>query len=362
MKLTSSLHRAYERLDPDYSARTDALCVQLDQLLELTRQVPSQFLRKLKPAIVVSLKWKFDYLFKTLESPFEMEADVAQWIRMLEIFKRLGHLGWFEVDDISAKVDAWDRTAKGFDLGWTTTTEGERFAASRPIAKERADQFLEMLGGNGYIEGKQILDSGCGPGRYIDVLREYNPKSITGMDQGVRLIEVLKKRFKDDPCVNIIKGTCEKLEFPDNSFDFVLSNGVIHHTSADLLTMLKDHARVLRPGGAMFIMLVGKGGLELKMWEFLRNLLNDVPLEEMISFFDQSISPLRMQGIVDHMYGEYQETSREQFEAWCNDGLFSRIERVAGVEGLDVTPELYQHDVYYTARFGCGNLRYLCYK
>ena len=361
MQTSKSLHRAYERLDPDYAARTDALCAQLDKLLRLSQQVPSKFLRKLKPAIVISLKWKFDYLFKTLESPFEMEADVAQWIRMLEIFKRLGHLGWFEMEDLSLKVDAWDRTAQGFDLGWTTTTEGERFKASRPIAKERTDQFLEMLGGPGYIKGKDILDSGCGPGRYIDVLREYDPKSITGMDQGVRLIEVLKDRFKEDSRVEIVKGTCEKLEFSDNSFDFVLSNGVIHHTSADLKTMLEDHARVLRPGGAMFIMLVGKGGLELKIWEFLRNFLNDVPLQEMIGFFDKSISPLRMQGIVDHMYGEYQETSQEQFESWCA-GTFTRIERVAGVEGLDVTRELYQHDPYYTARFGCGNLRYLCYK
>ena len=53
------------------------------------------------------------------------------------------------------------------------------------------------------------------------------------MDQGKRLVEVLKEKFKDEPNINISKGTCTKLEFADESFDFVLLNGVIHHTKAD---------------------------------------------------------------------------------------------------------------------------------
>jgi len=108
-------------------------------------------------------------------------------------------------------------------------------------------------------------------------------------------------------------------------------------------------------------MLVGKGGLELKIWEFLRDFLYDVPMPQIIDFFGESMSPLRMQGIVDHMYGEYQETAREVFEGWCKN-IFSKIERVPGVPGLDVTPEIYQQDPYFSARFGDGNLRYLCYK
>ena len=218
-----------------------------------------------------------------------------------------------------------------------------------------------MLGGPGYIKGKRILDSGCGPGRYIDLLRRLEPEKITGMDQGERLVEVLKKRFKDDPKVEIHRGTVEKLKFDDAAFDFVLSNGVIHHTPHDLETMLKDHARVLKPGGAMFIMLVGKGGLELKIWEFLRGFLYDIPIEAMLARVKPLVSPLRLQGIVDHMYGEYQQTSREQFEGWC-EGLFTKIERVPGIPGLDVTPEIYKDDPYYEPRFGSGHIRYICYK
>ena len=52
-------------------------------------------------------------------------------------------------------VDPWDRTAKGFDLGWTKTTEGESFENSKKIAKERTDQILEILGGPEFIKGKE---------------------------------------------------------------------------------------------------------------------------------------------------------------------------------------------------------------
>ena len=111
----------------------------------------------------------------------------------------------------------------------------------------------------------------------------------------------------------------------------------------------------------MFIMLVGRGGLELKMWEFIRALLYDVPLPALLQRFGPCMSPLRLQGIVDHMYGEYQQTSREEFESWCSH-IFTRIQRVPGVAGLDVTPELYADDPYFTERFGCGHVRYVCYK
>lgn len=362
MNSKQNVHRAYARLKPDFTVRLSALEKDLDNLIELSRAVESNLLRKIKPFIAVSLKWRFDFLCKTMESPFELESDVQYWSRFLETLRVLGSLQWFDIykEKLNTK-DPWIRTAQGFDLGWTTTTAGAQFEVSRQIAKERLDQIIGMLGGSEYIRGKYILDSGCGPGRYVDLLRSLEPKRIIALEQGPRLIKVILERFKGDPIVEIVQGTCEKLDFPDETFDFVLSNGVLHHTPSDIKTMIIDHARVLRKGGAMFIMLVGYGGLELKMWEFLRNFLHDVPLDVMLETLKGCVSPLRLQGVVDHMYGEYQQTRREDFEDWSSS-IFSRIERIPGIAGLDVTPELYNDDPYFDVRFGCGQLRYLCFK
>lgn len=363
MKTVLNAHRAYERINSNQEKRMAVLFDKLDDLIKKARLVESNLFRKLKPFIALSLKWRFDFLCKTLESPFELEQDVEYWNRVMDYFKILGDNDWFDIDKNKKSImNPWKRTADGFDLGWVTTTEGDRYKVSKKIAKERLDQIVRMLASQKQgIEGQEILDSGCGPGRYVDLMLGYKPKKITGMDQGERLIKVLKKRFENNGNVKIIKGTCQKLTFKDESFDIVFSNGVMHHTPSDLKTMLKDHARVLRKGGVMFIMLIGKGGLELKMWEFLRNFLYDIPLEEMLKVLIDCISPLRLQGVVDHMYGEYQETDRKEFENWCSS-IFKRIERIPGIAGIDVTPELYQDDPYFKVRFGCGQLRYLCYK
>jgi len=136
MTSPAPVYKAYARLRADHAEREATLSARLDALLKLARDVESPLLREMKPTIVLALKWKFDYLAKTLESPFELEADVAHWHGVLEMLRTLGEQRWFPVTaGTAAPPDAWRRTADGFDLGWTTTTEGE---ASPPRARSRA--------------------------------------------------------------------------------------------------------------------------------------------------------------------------------------------------------------------------------
>ena len=356
------LYKAYLRIKIDYEERLLNLEKKIDYLLNLSKECKSDLIRELKPSIVLTLKWKFDYLAKTLESPFEIESDIDHWIDIFRVFKRLSELNWFDLDKKkSLKQDVWQRTAEGFDFGWTQTTKKNDFENSKKIAQDRLNQIIDLIGVKNYFFNKDVLDSGCGPGRYIDLISKLKPNKIVGMDQGDRLISALKNRFVDKKNIIIEKGTCENLNYKDSSFDFILSNGVLHHTPSSIPDMIKDHSRVLRHNGIMFIMLVGIGGLELKIWEFIRGFLYDVPLKNMMEKFKGKLSILRMQGIVDHMYGEYQQTSRESFENICKP-LFKKIVRVPGIEGLDVTPEIYANDPYFEARYGTGHLRYLCYK
>jgi SAM-dependent methyltransferase len=50
----------------------------------------------------------------------------------------------------------------------------------------------------------------------------------------------------------------EQMQFADNSFDFIWSWGVIHH-SANTSTILKEMKRVLKPGGRAKIMVYHRG-------------------------------------------------------------------------------------------------------
>lgn len=141
--MESNLYKAYDRIRPSHAERAKRLSSRLDDLLNLARSIESPLLRRMKPAMVVSIKWRFDYLIKTLESPFELEKDIEHWITILETFKTLGHLGWFEIDKNSKQIDPWQRTAQGFDLGWTTTTEGLKFEASKKLPLTVWSNFMK---------------------------------------------------------------------------------------------------------------------------------------------------------------------------------------------------------------------------
>ena len=96
----NSLHKAYDHINVDMTQRTERLYTLFDRLLETSKTVQSELLRKLKPTIVLSLKWRFDYLIKTMESPFELEKDVAYWTSVLESLSTLGNLDWFDLDSL----------------------------------------------------------------------------------------------------------------------------------------------------------------------------------------------------------------------------------------------------------------------
>jgi hypothetical protein len=70
---------------------------------------------------------------------------------------------------------------------------------------------------------------------------------------------------------------------------------------------------------------------------------------------------MRIQGFLDHSYGEYKETPRLVFEKILRKN-FSKIQKIDGISGADVTKKTFKDDSFFTKRFGSGNLRYLCEK
>ena len=67
-----NLYKAYDRINVSHEERTKRLYGQLDKLLEISNSIESDLLRQLKPTVALSIKWRFDLLTKTMESPFEI--------------------------------------------------------------------------------------------------------------------------------------------------------------------------------------------------------------------------------------------------------------------------------------------------
>jgi SAM-dependent methyltransferase len=108
------------------------------------------------------------------------------------------------------------------------------------------ERRLEIMRRHVDLEGKRILDIGCGVGSFVRRLREFSP-SIVGFDvDRDRVVE----GGKEVPDLALAVG--EHLPYADNTFDVVLLHEVLEHVTDDEAT-LRETQRVLTPGGKAVI-------------------------------------------------------------------------------------------------------------
>ena len=104
-------------------------------------------------------------------------------------------------------------------------------------------------------KGARVLDIGSGVGSFVVGCRQrkfvaygVEPDRI-GAGAGLTSIEIASRRLKEN---SFISGTGERLPFADRSFDLVSLNQVIEHV-ADQQTVMTEAARVVKPGGAIYV-------------------------------------------------------------------------------------------------------------
>ena len=108
---------------------------------------------------------------------------------------------------------------------------------------------------------EQVLDVGCGRGLLtVGAARRLTAGNVVGVDVWFRramsgntpqsVLENSKIEGVADR-VEVKEGDARKLPFPDESFDAVISNFVLHEmkTRDDCKQIVREIARVLKPGG-----------------------------------------------------------------------------------------------------------------
>ena len=111
-------------------------------------------------------------------------------------------------------------------------------------------KFLEQAG---VAVGGSILDAGCGGGGMPLSFAE-EARQVVGIDLAPRFGDAghrlaAERGFKN---LHFARADGQALPFPDASFDMVLSHAVIEHV-ADAALYMRELARVLKPGGTMYL-------------------------------------------------------------------------------------------------------------
>ena len=103
------------------------------------------------------------------------------------------------------------------------------------------------------IEGKKILDVGCGPGILLSTIPSSN--SATGIDVSEESVAIAKKVA---PNAELARGTMLSLPFDNSSFDMVVAAHVLPgydfeapRTKDYLNKFISEIHRVLKPGGRL---------------------------------------------------------------------------------------------------------------
>src|SRR5215831_17992700 len=110
------------------------------------------------------------------------------------------------------------------------------------------------------LASADVLEIGCGMGLHTELMARAGA-NVTAVDLTETSIEATTTRLALKGLkANVMRVDAEHLALPDQSFDFVWSWGVIHH-SARTARIVRQIARVLRPGGECRVMVYNREGM-----------------------------------------------------------------------------------------------------
>ncbi|HEX8993247.1 MAG TPA: methyltransferase domain-containing protein [Anaerolineales bacterium] len=154
--------------------------------------------------------------------------------------------------------------------------------------------------------GEAVLDVACGTGSLTLTAATYagSAGKVFGIDASPEMIEVAKKKAAHStPSAVFQLGVAEQLDFPDATFDVVISRLAVHHLPDDLKRRaFAEMLRVLKHGGRVLIadfvqpqnhimnhltsLLVGSHMMQTSAWSL-------PPMLESAGFVDVTSGPTR---------------------------------------------------------------------
>ena len=153
----------------------------------------------------------------------------------------------------SGSVEVWDELFKSRDLSYSEKpdSQGKLFELIKVAFLEKLFQKYPTP----YTLTPKTLEIGCGTA-FVSLYFAKRGFEVTCLDTSKEVLAVAEKNFKSEgQSGKFIVGNAEKLPFKDNSFDIVMSFGLLEHFS-DPKQAILEMVRVLKPGGLFFADIV----------------------------------------------------------------------------------------------------------
>ena len=133
------------------------------------------------------------------------------------------------------------------------------------------------------LQGRKILDLGCGNGNVIRMLQKNREAEYSGVDISEAMIREAQKRVGKG--VELKAADAAALPYSNDIFDIIICNASFHHYT-DPDAALEEIKRVLKPGGTLVLgdptipvgpvrwlfnrgLQYGNSGLEAEKWKMI---------------------------------------------------------------------------------------------
>ena len=247
----------------------------------------------------------------------------------------------------------------------TKVVYGETFARyDRRLFLEFLRPLERRLEVNGIstavFRGQRCLDAGCGGGRGTVLMARAGADKVIAFDLSEQNIETTTRNAAlfDLDNVETVCGSLLDLPYPDETFDVVWCNGVVHHTVKPDRAM-QEITRVLRVGGRLWLYLYGSGGIYWFMVDALREWLADIDMHECMSTLARLGTPTdRIAEFMDDWYVPH-------LKRYVNEDVVARLRELGFTAtprplegGMTYDTSVRRADVQQRGWMGEGDLRY----
>jgi SAM-dependent methyltransferase len=170
----------------------------------------------------------------------------------------------------------WERRPCGTDEDPYPEGSAEYFEWLARVRYER-EPFIAKYARFEEQRGRDVLEIGIGAGTDAERFARAGAR-FTGIDLTEHGVALARRRFEIGGLRGRIeRADAEHLPFPDDSFDFVYSWGVIHH-SADTAAAARELTRVCRRGGRVACMVYSRTSLYALQGKLVYGWLRGRPL------------------------------------------------------------------------------------
>ena len=120
--------------------------------------------------------------------------------------------------------DETKATLESISEYWDDRSEGYDAQVKKEEGEGAIDAYLEHLG---EVEGKDVLDIGCGPGFFAVELARRGAR-VTAVDISSEMLQKTLARARAAGVeLRVLQADCQALDFGENSFDLICSRNVV---------------------------------------------------------------------------------------------------------------------------------------